>query len=198
MTGYTSSPDFPTTIGAFSMTFNKGIDGGSLIDDAFVAKLSPDGSWFTYATFLGGSDGEYGKGIALDSSGNVYLVGDTYSPDFPTTAGAAFGPGQHGGLQDVFIAKISIPEVDANPGVLQFNTTAYSVREDGGSVLITVTRRGGERGKLTVDFMAFDGTATLSSDYATTSGTLIFGMGKPARPSPFLSWTMKRWRGMRR
>ena len=58
----------------------------------------------TYSTFLGGSDSDDGHGIALDSSGNMYIVGNTSSTDFPTVnafQGANAGPGD-----DVFVAKL--------------------------------------------------------------------------------------------
>lgn len=79
--GITLSPDFPVTGGAFDITFNGGID-------AFVAKLSPDGSSLGYATFLGGGGFDSGSGIAVDASGSAYVVGITGSPDFPVTPGA--------------------------------------------------------------------------------------------------------------
>ncbi|MBI4492930.1 MAG: IPT/TIG domain-containing protein, partial [Chloroflexi bacterium] len=53
-----------------------------------MAKLSPAGSGLAYATFLGGSDTDYGAGIAADGAGSAYVTGTTASSDFPTTAGA--------------------------------------------------------------------------------------------------------------
>ena len=67
--------------GAFQTTF----DGFA---DAFVTELNPTGSGLVYSTYLGGSDGDYGLGIAVDTSGHAYVIGNTYSIDFPTTAGA--------------------------------------------------------------------------------------------------------------
>jgi hypothetical protein len=57
-------------------------------NDAFVTKLNAAGTALIYSTFLGGSQNDYGKGIALDSSGNAYIVGYTNSANFPVTAAA--------------------------------------------------------------------------------------------------------------
>jgi len=51
--------------------------------NVMVAKVSPDGKSMVYETHIGGSNGDRGWGIALDSSGNVYLTGNTSSGDFP-------------------------------------------------------------------------------------------------------------------
>jgi len=69
-----------------------------------VAKLNPAGSGLLYATFLGGSDGDRGSGIAVDGGGNAYVTGPTYSSDFPTTPGA-FDTTYSG--PDVFVAKLN-------------------------------------------------------------------------------------------
>jgi len=60
--------------------------------------------FLTYSTFLGGSNSDYGEDIAVDNSGNTYVVGRTRSNDFPTynPYQAVFGGGTH----DVFVAKI--------------------------------------------------------------------------------------------
>ncbi|MBI3014117.1 MAG: SBBP repeat-containing protein [Candidatus Tectomicrobia bacterium] len=85
--------------------------------DAFVAKLNDAGSALVYSTYLGGSGGETGFGIAVDASGNAYVTGSTGSSNFPTTSGP-FGPG---GGDDAFIAKITAavpnrdPVADAGP-----------------------------------------------------------------------------------
>src|SRR5208337_3331284 len=87
--GSTESGNFPTTAGAFQT---------SLVGyaNAFVTKLNPAGSGLVYSTYLGGSYADEGLVIAVDSSGNAYVTGDTGSSDFPTTAGAfqtTFGGG---------------------------------------------------------------------------------------------------------
>ncbi len=75
--GVTSSTDFPTTSGARQTTY-----GGA--GDAFVFELSSSGAALTYSTYLGGSGAEVANGIAVDGSGNSYIVGETNSTDFPT------------------------------------------------------------------------------------------------------------------
>jgi Beta-propeller repeat/Abnormal spindle-like microcephaly-assoc'd, ASPM-SPD-2-Hydin len=56
--------------------------------DSFITEMSADGSKLIFSTFLGGSAEDDGNGIALDSSGNIYVTGRTYSSDFPVTANA--------------------------------------------------------------------------------------------------------------
>ncbi|TMG77585.1 MAG: hypothetical protein E6H80_00750 [Betaproteobacteria bacterium] len=99
VTGNTESPDFPTTMGAFQSIY-----GGN--NDAFVTKLNPIGSGLVYSTYLGGTGGERGGGIAVDANGNAYVTGSTWSLDFPTTPGA-FQPNFRGGDFDAFVAKFN-------------------------------------------------------------------------------------------
>jgi len=62
VSGFTSSPDFPATPGAYDTT----LDGSP---DAFVAKLSPNGDTLVYATFLGATEFNNGYAIAVDATG---------------------------------------------------------------------------------------------------------------------------------
>jgi len=98
--GYTSSTDFPIAGGFQSLL------SGSR--DAFVTKLSADGSTVLWSTFLGGSlDDTCGgpHGLALDSNDRPCLTGNTQSPDFPTTAGCA--QPLWGGNMDAFVAVLA-------------------------------------------------------------------------------------------
>src|SRR5262249_49953124 len=69
----------------------------------------------------------------------------------------------------------------AQPGVLQFSTSGYSVNENQGTVTITVTRTGGSNVPASVNFATSNGTATAGSDYPATSGTLTFGVGETSK-----------------
>ncbi len=68
----------------------------SSLPDAFVAKLNPAApSQLQFSTYLGGSQTDSGTGIALDTSGNVYITGTTNSPDFvAATSIISFAPFQ--------------------------------------------------------------------------------------------------------
>ncbi len=91
ITGLAGSADFPVTPDAFQRV-SRATDPN--YENAFVAKLNPDGSKLLYSTYLGGSngtfdgEGEYGAGIAVDAAGEAFIVGTTSSSDFPITPGA--------------------------------------------------------------------------------------------------------------
>ncbi|MGB7201568.1 MAG: SBBP repeat-containing protein [Pyrinomonadaceae bacterium] len=97
LTGFTESASYPTTGGAYDMTYN-----GS--QDVFATKLNGAGSALVYSTFIGGTTSEWGLGIAVDAVGNAYLTGWA-SSGYPTTTGA-FDTTQNGGF-DVFVTKLS-------------------------------------------------------------------------------------------
>ena len=96
VTGYTFSSAFPTKEGP-DTSYN---DGG----DAFVAKVKSDGTGLVYSGFLGGSGSDRGWGIAVDSFGNAYITGDTWSSDFPAIVGPDLD--FNGGYYDAFVAKV--------------------------------------------------------------------------------------------
>jgi hypothetical protein len=98
VTGGTSSTDFPTI-----NPLQPSNGGGSA--DAFAAKLNPTGSALIYSTYLGGSGDDGGSGIAVDNSGNAYIIGTTGSTDFPAVN--PFQPGYGGGNSDAFVAKLN-------------------------------------------------------------------------------------------
>ena len=85
VTGYTQSINFPIQNPIQGTLGNPESEPGDLgIGDAFLAKLSPDGSSLVYSTYLGGSGDEIGTGVAVDRAGDAFITGVTGSPDFPT------------------------------------------------------------------------------------------------------------------
>lgn len=92
--GYTSDPKFPATPGAYQVEFAGPVSGDPYPPpppDAFVAKLSPDGSSIVWATYLGGNADDYARSIALDSAGAVWITGTTTSSQFPNSDGWSTG-----------------------------------------------------------------------------------------------------------
>ena len=96
ITGSTGSIDFPTKNPI------QGKPGGS--GDAFLVKLNATGSALVYSTYLGGIGTDAGAAVALDPVGNAYVVGSTFSTDFPTK-----NPFQaaRGAQEDAFVAKVN-------------------------------------------------------------------------------------------
>jgi beta-propeller repeat-containing protein len=95
VSGFTCSTNFPT------MNPIQGAAGGC---DGFVAKLNAAGSALVYSTYLGGSNGDNGTAIALDSAGNAYVTGGTASTDFPTMNPIQ---GANAGGADAFVTKLN-------------------------------------------------------------------------------------------
>jgi hypothetical protein len=100
VTGFTSSSEgsFPVTFGP-DLTYNG-------LNDAFVAKVNPEGTALAYCGYIGGDSYDSGSGIALDSSGNAYLTGSASSTEssFPVTVGPDLT--YNGGGSDAFVAKV--------------------------------------------------------------------------------------------
>ena len=101
VTGYTLSTEtsFPVVAG-YDMTHNG-------LNDAFVAKVNAAGDALVYCTYIGGSADDYGYGIAVDGSGNAYIVGDTGSSE--VTFCEITGPdlSYNGDATDAFVCKLN-------------------------------------------------------------------------------------------
>lgn len=109
VTGETSSNNFPVTISSFQV----GYGGGER--DSFITKFSSDLTQIIFSTYLGGSKTEVGLDIALDSLSRIYVVGYTYSGDFPVIPGTL--QPTYGGNQDAFFACLN-----PNGNSLQYST----------------------------------------------------------------------------
>ena len=145
VTGYTDSADFPTTPGAFDTS----LDG---LSDAFVVKINTGGTGLVYATFLGGSDFDWGHAIAVDEAGSAYVTGGADSADFPTTAGAF--DTSHNGDFDAFVAKVNA----GGTGLLYATFLGGSSAEEGTGIAMDATGS------------AYVTGWTDSSDFPTTAG----------------------------
>ena len=103
VTGVTWSTDFPTK-NAIQPTCRGCPNYRS---DAFVTKISATGSALVYSTYLGGSRGAAGTGIAVDASSDTYVTGYTESIDFPTiNAIKTFGYDSGGFLSNINVVSV--------------------------------------------------------------------------------------------
>ena len=100
----------PTTPGAYDTSF-----GGAY--DVFITKFDTVGPGILFSTFLGGDGGEYARRVETDPAGNIYLAGETYSVDFPTTPGAFDRQQSSPSSFDGYIAKL-----DATGSSLLYST----------------------------------------------------------------------------
>ena len=105
--GYTVASDFPVTANAFQ----KSLGGGK---DAFLSKLSSDGSQLLYSTYLGGSEDENIGKLILNADGTLWMAGLAGGPGLPASA-AAFQKAPNG-TDNVFVAKAQF----SSSGALQF------------------------------------------------------------------------------
>ena len=125
LTGWTQSSDFPT-----ASAFQPNNAGAQ---NAFISKINSAGTALLMSTYAGGSGyspglPESGNGIAVDTSGAIYVAGTTASTDFPVTQGA-FQPALTGGILDAFALKIG------PSGSLVYSTFLGGSSADYGSAL---------------------------------------------------------------
>ena len=160
--GTTDSSDFPVTASAVQQTFMGGAASGN--NDAFAVNLALDGSAITWATFVAGGDSDSGLGVAVDSSHNVYVVGETFSQDLGGTVGGVN----------------ALPGGSAlNLGINNLNDDGYIVKiNSSGTAYALVSYLGGSNGDLATG-VALDGSGniyvsgeTISTDLPVTIGAV--------------------------
>ncbi len=96
VTGSTKSPGFPTE-GALDSSLG-------FLEDCFVVKLNSTGNGIVYSTYIGGLGTDRGAAIEIDTTGNVYVGGTTWSEDFPTEGPFHSSPD---GYSDIFLLKLN-------------------------------------------------------------------------------------------
>ena len=101
--GFTCSPDFPV-VAAFQPQLVGAPLGCFAAQDAFVARLAPGGSAWTYATYFGGDGKDAANAIAIDVQGRAAVAGVTSSSDLPASGSALMGA--QGGT-DAFVARLA-------------------------------------------------------------------------------------------
>jgi hypothetical protein len=132
VTGTTFSTDFPTTANAF----NKGPLALNTKGAVFVTELNPSGTQQIFSSYLAGSGGDFGMAIALDPFGKIYLAGQTFSIDFPTTSNALKpGPLAANTSGTSFVSKID-PTISGN-GSLIYSSYLGGLNGDSANAITT-------------------------------------------------------------
>lgn len=101
--GSTQSTDFPITAGAIQTS----IPSTNILGCSFVSKLNSDGSALAYSTYLAGGYQDFANGIVVDSLGDAYVVGGTWSQDFPVTPGALQVNANALSSEDGFVSELN-------------------------------------------------------------------------------------------
>lgn len=161
-----SSPDFPTTPGAYDTDYN---DTGFPGQDGVVFKLNNDLSTLFWATYLGEGDADTAYGLRVDDFGNVYVTGIAGNSDFPTTGG---------------VIQSAWPGGEENAYVTVFNPT--------GTALIASTFWGSSGAEHSY-FIDIDELGNIhiygqtTGDMPVTAGTYVYNEGSSQFLSSFTS-----------
>ena len=155
--GETWSTDYPTTIGSYDEDYN-----GS--GDAYISKLNKNLTTLLASTFIGGSDFDQAKAIALDTD-SVYIAGETWSTDYPTITGSY--DEDYNGNADAYISKL-----DKNLSTLvQYTLTVVTTGD----------------GTVTSNPVGIDCGTDCSESY--DEGTVVILTATPDTGSIFAGWT---------
>jgi len=115
--GNTASADFPTTSGSYDTDYNS--------EDSIISKISSDGRFLMYSSFLGGSAKDTLRSFKVNPAGDCYITGTTESADFPTTSGV-IDTTFNSGVSDIFICSIN-----PDGSILNFSTFLGGSLADG-------------------------------------------------------------------
>jgi hypothetical protein len=145
VTGWTLSPSFPTTPGAYDSTYNGTGTMPSMNGDVFVARFTTNGSALVYSTFLGGSDNDHGEEVVLFGT-DAIVSGWTHSTDFPATPGAFDTTHNGNGLGTMFGGgDLYVTRLNATGSAL-----VYSTYIGGDDLEYVISMGAGPTGEVTV------------------------------------------------
>ncbi len=170
--GYTTSGDFPI-VGANASAGQNTFVG---TPEAFVSELNNTGGPFIFSTWLGGTGGTRGQGLALDSTKNIYLTGYTGSGagTFPLVAGG-FQQIRGSGTNTAFVTKFGAAATPAGCVIASINP-ANGFRIGGTTVTVNITNFTGFIGS----GVTFDGITAQS--YATNASSTVITAVSPRHP----------------
>ncbi|MEZ5428168.1 MAG: SBBP repeat-containing protein [Pyrinomonadaceae bacterium] len=173
ITGFTndsSAIDYPVTANAFDATHN----GSS---DVFVTKLNQSGAFLLYSTFLGGNSSDLAYALDIDSSGNIFITGETFSGlNYPTTPDVIQRFPDSGG--ESFVSKLG-----------DFSIAGRTVDYDGNPLAnVAVALSGASSGFVFSDADGFYGFSdTAAGNFAVSATLPLYQFNPPAFQFPALA-----------
>lgn len=187
--GIGSAQGYPTTVGAYDVTFNGGMvnnpGASSYPFDIVLTKFNPNGTALIFSTYYGGSSNEQPHSLMVNNSNELYVVGRTNSANFPTTNGTggttvAYDQTQNGGydiivgrfnatgalLSSSFIGGTGDDCVNVSANWTTYNNTKYNYADDGRSEII-----------LDNNSNVYVAACTRSTNFPTTAGAYDATLG---------------------
>jgi hypothetical protein len=155
ITGRSSSPNYPTTKGAFQSTMAGGYD-------TIYTIVNPTGTSLLYSTYLGGTAVDVAFVMAVDKFGNSYIIGRSYSTNFPVTPGVFQSTLK--GSTNAIVFKFS-PGDQAWPMALNFGSESVGTTSNPLSTTLT------NSGTTTLNITSVSIMGTAAADYAQTANT---------------------------
>ena len=179
--GIAASAGYPTTLGAWDNTFNGGMPWTwtSYPFDISIIKYNTTGSAILFSTYYGGSSNEQPHSLFVNSNNELYVVGRTNSPNFPTTPGAY--DGSYNGGYDIIVGKFN------SSGALLGSTYIGGAGDDGvncyadegsfGSLKFNYADDGRSEIILDNSSNVYIAGSTRSADFPTTPGAYDASLG---------------------
>jgi len=179
--GVTFGVGYPTTVGAYQVSFGGGnatsYGGGC---DISISKFSADGTNLIYSTYLGGVDNESPHSLIVNTNNELLILGSTSSNNFPTTAGAydnTFGGGTaYNGTIPNYVngSDITVSKLNATGNTLLASTYIGGTDNDGLNISPSLNYNYADdfRGEIVVDGSnnVFVASSTMSNDFPVSGG----------------------------
>ncbi len=178
--GIAFAPGYPTTVGAYQLSFGGG--PGAYPTDISLTKYTPDGTDLVYSTYLGGSGNEMPYSMFVNQNDEVFIFGSTGSSNYPTTAGAydqSFNGGSFTTVDNVIEftngSDIIVSRMNAAGTALLASTYVGGTGNDGLNIVSPLSYNYSDhaRGEIFIDEAgnAVVGSCTFSSDFPVTVGS---------------------------
>jgi gliding motility-associated-like protein len=172
--GIVTAIGYPTTVGAYQTTFGLGGTGGNNYPfDICLTKYNPTGSNMIYSTYLGGNNNEHPSSIYTDANDNLFILGKTYSANFPVTAGSY--DNSLNGQCDITVSKLNAAGTN-----LMASTFVGGSDEDGVNISAVFTQTSSlkynyaddSRGDIMLDVAGncYISSCTKSTNFPATAG----------------------------